>query len=212
MYKKNIIKIVIVVFAAIISMILAIAIKKKNEDKHDEEASLLALSWSEREEKVYPEIFGTMPTDICQPADDSTSGLSNPFEDTPDEYSGLGFELVIRCAERSPWVFGLLFNLMGYALHSGNAFEKGHRMALNGPILQGSNSALTTVLLWPPMGMPDTFALSSGNVKLLEVIGITDDEYEYAKKNSSQDLYNHVKKMPDFPLMNIHRKSCLRDN
>lgn len=139
-----------------------------------------------------------------------TSGLSNPFGDKPEETSGFGCELLIRVPEQSLWAIHLLFNLMGYVLESKKPFGQGHRIPLNSPIVAGSDSALNTVLFWPPEGLPHNFQLKSGEVELLEVMGITEDEYQYAKKSSSEALYQRLKKLSCFPLTDIARNSCLR--
>jgi hypothetical protein len=100
---------------------------------------------------------------------------------------------------------------MGYVLESQNPFGQGHRMPLNGPILAGSESELNTVLFWPPEDLPNSFKLKSGGVQLLEVMGITEDEYQYAKKSSSEALYRELKKLPSFPLTDVTRNSSLEN-
>ena len=139
-----------------------------------------------------------------------TSGLSNPFEDKPEEFSGFGFELLIRSPEQSFWAIHFLFNLMGYVFETGNLFGMGHRIPLNGPISKDTDSQLNTVLFWSPEGLPSSFTLKSGNFELLDIIGITEAEYQYALKNSSEDLFNLLKeKLPCFPLTDITRNSCI---
>ncbi|MBA2367765.1 MAG: suppressor of fused domain protein [Candidatus Protochlamydia sp.] len=137
-----------------------------------------------------------------------TSGLSNPFGDEPEETSGFGLELLIRVPEQSPWAINFLFNLMGYIFETQNPFDKGDRMPLNGPILAGSDSALNTVLFWPPEDLNNSFQLKSGSVQLLEVMGITEDEYQFAKKSSSEALYQELKKLPNFPITDVNRNTC----
>lgn len=139
-----------------------------------------------------------------------TSGLSNPFGDEKEEISGYGFELMLRTPEQSAWAISLLYNLMGYVLGTGQGFGPGHRMPLNSPMNASSTTALTTVLFWPPEDLKATFTLISGQAELLELHGITEEEYEYAKANSSEALYQKLTTLMNFPVVDLERGSCIK--
>lgn len=138
-----------------------------------------------------------------------TTGLSNPLEDTVEEISGFGCELMIRLPKKSPWAINLLFNLMGYVLTTEKPFEQGHRMPLNSPIQAGSDTALNTILFWAPEDMQGSLELKSGEFQLLDLIGITEDEFQFAKANSSEALISKLKQLPNFPVTDVERSSCL---
>jgi hypothetical protein len=155
-------------------------------------------------------VFEIAPTEHKKYWTYITSGLSNPVDSMVREISGFGFELILRTSERSVWAVNQLFNLMGYVLETKRTFAKGHRMPLNAPLNSSdSQCVLKTLLFWPPHDISSEFQLKSGKVQLLEVIGITDAEYLFAKTHSSQDLYNQLQKLPSFPITQLRRSACL---
>jgi len=194
---------------------------------------LLEEAWTEREDVLYPSLFSNMTKEICvlespEGQDDPlywkcagvfeipptsernywtyiTSGMSNPFDNRPEEYSGYGFEFHMRVPEKSSEVMRILMNLMRYVLQTGNIFDAGHRVPLN----SGSDTPLQALLFTDPYGLPHTLQLKSGKIQLLEVIGITKEEYEYAKNNSSEQLYQNLKKLPNFPMEYIARNGYI---
>ncbi len=112
-----------------------------------------------------------------------TYGFSELYDketDDPD-VSGFGFELTMRLKRRPdedeppPFVLSFLQNLGRYVFESGNPFDVGHHIPLNGPICQGDDTRIWAVALatdpqLPPISTPN------GRVNFLQVVGITMDE------------------------------------
>lgn len=154
-----------------------------------------------------------------------TSGLTNPyFQDSPLEMStedfdaepqfasGFGFELLIQLPEKANWPVNLLFNLMGYVL-TGNIFETGHRLPCNGPIVSDNpNCQLTTLLFWLADNFPNRFEMSSGQFELLQIHALTDLEYQFCQNNSSLKMYEILKRVTNFPLIDISRTSVIQNS
>ncbi|WP_067451574.1 suppressor of fused domain protein [Actinomadura macra] len=101
----------------------------------------------------------------------------------PDE-SGWGFEFTFRVvrdpAEETPpiWAANLLQNLGRYVFHSGNWFEPGHHMSVNGPIAaerEGSDIRAVAFVLDPELAEIST---PHGRLKFLQVVGLATEEYE----------------------------------
>lgn len=119
-----------------------------------------------------------------------TSGMSNPWEaDEPEEFSGLGLELLMETQEEEIWALRALQTLTAYnlLLASGQVedlplLEEGSRVAL------ALSAALRAVMLVPPVSYPTSFTLKSGRVDFLQVVGITADELSFAQQNSSEEL------------------------
>lgn len=139
-----------------------------------------------------------------------TSGLSNPLGEEKEELSGAGFELCIRVPEKSNWAINLFFNLMGYVIETGNFFAKGGTLPLNSPInASNPKCQLNSILFWSPVDLPNSFQLQSGKFDLIEAIGITQDEYQFAKDSSSNALFQALTKKLSNPLTDTMRSSCL---
>lgn len=138
-----------------------------------------------------------------------TSGLSNPEGDDPEAVSGYGIELLMQLPERSIWAVNLIFNLMGYVMETGKVFASGRRIPCNGPIAVDLPCNLTTLLFWPPQSLSSEFQLESGMVSLLQIHGITDEEYKFCVDHSSADFYNLLEKLPNFPAIDITRHSIV---
>ncbi|WP_432454066.1 suppressor of fused domain protein [Agarivorans sp. QJM3NY_29] len=190
--------------------------------------SLLEDSWEQREEKVYPELFGSTgegiyPLDAslfknqfgidsidprwlhfgvfkCAPASDRktwvyvTSGMSNTWEsDDPQEYSGFGTEFILETDEESDWAINALrslvaFNILVSVGHYGDKplVDYGDRIPMK---IEPNISSLMVV---KPNQFPESFDLISGKVDILQITGITAQELDYAKKNSSEELANKL--------------------
>ncbi len=113
-----------------------------------------------------------------------TFGLSELYEKKSDipEQSGWGFELTFRLVrqpteEHPPdWPLSFLQNLARYVYDSGNPFDSGHHMHLNGPIALDSETAIQAIAFRndPELAEIDT---ANGSLEFLQVVGITDDEY-----------------------------------
>lgn len=160
---------------------------------------------------IYPlstEIFARMNADTvdprwlthgvfkCPPTENRktwayvTSGMSNPWEsESPEEYSGLGVEFLMETDEEEMWAVEVLQTLMAYnlLLAAGKMgdyqpLDYGHRVPL------ALSESIKTMMFTHPINVPDSFSIKSGQVDLLQVVGITLAELEAAKKTSSDEL------------------------
>ena len=123
-----------------------------------------------------------------------TSGMSNPREsDSPEQISGLGVEFIMETKEKETWAIEVLHTLMAYnlLLSAGKMGEfpplnYGHRV----PFTLTEN--IQTMMFTYPVNFINNFSIKSGKVDLLQVIGITPSELEFAKKTSSDDLREQI--------------------
>jgi suppressor of fused-like protein len=151
-----------------------------------------------------------------------TYGFSDLYAketDHPDE-SGYGFELTFRLADdalaadadRDPpaWALGLLQNLARYVFQSGNAFEAGHYMDLNGPIALGHDTSIRAVVFAPD---PELAGIDTpnGRVRFLQVVGVTLDELAACKRWNTLAALDVL--APSMPLLvtDLSRGSLLAD-
>ncbi len=119
-----------------------------------------------------------------------TSGMSNPWEtEEPEEYSGLGVEFLLETADEENWAVQVLQSLMAYNLllaagQMGNypLLDYGHRIPL------AISDKIKTMMLTQPHAYPQSVSIKSGCVDLLQVVGITQAELDFAKENSSNEL------------------------
>ena len=119
-----------------------------------------------------------------------TSGMSNPWEsESPEEYSGLGVEFLMETDKEEMWAVEVLQTLMAYNLLLATGkmgdyppLDYGHRVPL------ALSEAIKTMMFTHPINFPDSFSIKSGQVDLLQVVGITSAELEAAKKTSTDDL------------------------
>jgi hypothetical protein len=217
-------------------------------------APSLEAVWAQREEVVYPGLFGEMSRGIFvlsieiftetfdqssvdprwlhhgvfeykpSPTRDTwlyvTSGTSNPWEQEPQEtdpeaYSGIGSELVLETTQQADWAVDCLGKLLAYNIllahgRFGEAgpLEYGARIPLGGPIDGNAASLLRFVVIAEPSTFPSSFRLPSGRVDLLEVVGITEAERDFAKAEGSAALINLLRAHARFPRTDPHRESA----
>lgn len=195
-------------------------------------STLLERAWAEREEQVYPRLFGDLGpgiypfsladfTDVFkQDADPRwgtigvfecsnsqgtfhyvTSGLTNPWDDDapgpPDSDSGLGVEFVLNSTVRHPSIIkavqriGMYELLLAYDRYPGRErLSIGDRIPLGGPLVPGAR-VTHLVTAWPTQ-LPSEFSIQSGQAALVQLIGITPDELEFAKKFGSSALLEQL--------------------
>ncbi len=121
-----------------------------------------------------------------------TTGLSQPWKiDDParldrNGYSGAGFELVLRTPERAGWAVDVLHGLTAYQIgvyfevRPGKLFDYHDWMPLNGPISPARPATpVRGMFLIRPQDYEARFELRSGQVDLLQVVGITGPELAY---------------------------------
>jgi hypothetical protein len=134
-----------------------------------------------------------------------TYGFSELYakESADAEQSGYGFELTLRLGgcpsgESPPsWVFSFLQNLARYVFSSGNAFDAGHYMHLNGPMALGSDTKLRAIALASEPELP-AIDTPNGRLQFLQVIGITPDELAAIKAWNAASFLELIK--PSLPL------------
>ncbi|MEO3825983.1 suppressor of fused domain protein [Actinomadura sp. B10D3] len=134
----------------------------------------------------------------------------------PDE-SGWGFEFTFRLArdpaEETPpvWAANFLQNLGRYVFNSGNWFESGHHMNVNGPIAadrDDSEIRAVTFTADPELGQ---IATPHGSVLFLQIVGLALEEYEALRRWNADGLMGAL--APHLPLLvtDVDRRSLLAD-
>ncbi|MEV5829197.1 suppressor of fused domain protein [Spirillospora sp. NPDC052242] len=146
-------------------------------------------------------------------------GMSELYEKTssnPDE-SGWGFEFTFRLVrhpseEKPPvWAANMLQNLGRYVFNSGNWFEPGHHMNVNGPIAtdrEDSDIRAIAFVLDPELGEIGT---PHGSLQFLQVVGLATEEYEAVRQWNSDAFMDVL--APHLPLFvtDLDRRSLLTD-
>ncbi|MCL2701700.1 MAG: suppressor of fused domain protein [Phycisphaerae bacterium] len=100
--------------------------------------------------------------------------------------SGWGFEFTIRVTRSSEddqppvWPLKLLQNLARYVVRTGNVFQPGDHMDLNGPVAEGADTMLRAAMFTtdPKLSAIET---PNGRVGFVQVVGVTLDELRAAK-------------------------------
>lgn len=138
-----------------------------------------------------------------------TSGSSNPWDVEPadypeQEFSGFGTELVFETRQSADWPIVVLQRLLAFnilLIHGrygeSKPLDYWHRVPLGGSIT--GTSAIRHLLIAPPIDYPSQFSLASGKVDLLHVVGITEQERDYAKAHGSEALLQLLKERDAFP-------------
>jgi hypothetical protein len=213
--------------------------------------------WAQREELVYPELFG--PTDgqiyplstelfvgvFQQDSIDPrwlhigvfqipptptrstwiyvSSGLSNPWEDDPEQietrdYSGLGVELVLETPTAAIWPIVIMQRMLAFDIllahgrfGAAQPLDYGDRIPLRGSVALEQPSALEYLIIAQPNHYPASFHLASGRVDLLHFIGMSNSELAYAKATSSADLIARFRAEGVYPLTDPERASIISE-
>lgn len=146
-----------------------------------------------------------------------SSGMSNPWEtDEPEEYSGFGTEFVLETHEDADWAINMVRILIAYNILLAHGkmgdfpmLDYGHRVPFKIIRENDAEPVLTHVMLVKPVHYEKTFKLISGDVDFLHMIGITGPEYEYSKENSSEELFDVLKKDGVYPITDRDRTSTI---
>ena len=150
-----------------------------------------------------------------------TSGTSNPWDQTPEDYdpavhSGIGTELVLETTEQAEWAIECLSKLLAYNIllahgrfGAAEPLDYGSRVPLGGPIDGDAGSPIRFTVIAEPVNFASSFQLASGRVDLLEVIGITEAERDYAKAEGTEPLIARLKERGGFPHTNPSRNSAV---
>ncbi len=107
-----------------------------------------------------------------------TAGLSTPWlQDDAQEVSGFGLELMIKSPTEAEWPAQILRTMAYYIFNHMGTLSPSKRLALNSPIIAGSDSLLRNLLIWYADEAPDCwYQLPSGGFGIFAAVGITDDE------------------------------------
>jgi hypothetical protein len=149
-----------------------------------------------------------------------TSGASNPWDTEPQDYrpdqpSWLGVEFVIEVPSQADWPINALRRLLAYHLlvshgHFGDLapINYGHRVPAGGAV-DGADSKLTYLAIVQPGHYQAAVQLASGFFDFLHVIGITEQERDYAKAISTDDLIAKLAKQGAYPVTDSKRADVL---
>jgi len=190
--------------------------------------SLLEGSWEQREEQIYPELFGgtgegIYPLDAslfknqfgvddvdprwlhygvfkCAPTIERntwlyvTSGMSNAWEsDNPEEYSGFGTEFILETNGENDWAINTLRSLVAFnILVSVGQYCDKPLLDYGDRIPMSIEPNISSLMVVKPNQFPESFDLISGKVDILQITGITAQELDFAKENSSEALANRL--------------------
>jgi hypothetical protein len=120
--------------------------------------------------------------------------MSNPWEsEIPENYSGLGVEFLMETNEEEMWAVDVLQTLMAY-----NLLLAVGKMGEYPPLDYGNrvplalSESIKSMMFTQPVNFPVSFTIKSGMVDLLQVVGITPEELEYAKQTSSEELKEKI--------------------
>ena len=146
-----------------------------------------------------------------------TFGFSELYQKESDdpEVSGFGFELTFRleCGlEDEPPLFACNFlqNLARYVFDTGNTFDAGHHMDLNGPIMTDADTAITAICFTEDPKLPE-IATPNGRLRFLQVVGITADELLALKAWNTNGLLGILKRFRPLLTTGLERLSLLKD-
>jgi hypothetical protein len=151
----------------------------------------------------------------------ATSGASNPWELEPgdfgaSDFSGIGTELVLESPSQGQWAIEALARLLAYNILLAHGrfgevdpLDYGARIPLGGPINGTSTSALRFAAIGRADHYAARFSLASGAVDLLQVVGISEPERDYAKVNGTTALIELLRGAGAFPITDPMRASVV---
>src|SRR5262249_54343294 len=145
-----------------------------------------------------------------------TYGFTELFHkqsEDPDQ-SGHGFELTLRLArglsdaQPPTWALNFLQNLARYVFTTGNAFAARHKIGLNGPIALDHATRIPAICFAddPELGDIDS---PFGRARFIQVVGITDDEYQVIQEWSTGGLVEILAARIPFLVTDLARGSLL---
>jgi hypothetical protein len=147
-----------------------------------------------------------------------SSGLSNEwFEERPDPQavSGFGCEFVIETPDRADWPIQRLHQIMCYQMglclgryEGSDPLSIGFRVPLGSPI-DFRESALQFLLLIEPIGFTPKLLQKSGTADLIELVGISQSERDYAQRDGNEALINWLSENTTFPATDPNRRAKL---
>jgi hypothetical protein len=145
-------------------------------------------------------------------------GLSELYAKELDDTttSGYGFELTIR-VRRGPdelappnWALNLLQELARYVFETGNVFEPGHNLDLNGPLGGDPQTQVTGALFAEDPELP-AMDTKNGRVGFVQVVGVTGDELRAATGWKASRFLEVLGQSLPLWITDVGRKSILLD-
>lgn len=144
-------------------------------------------------------------------------GMSELYDKESEnaEESGWGFEFTFRLARRPDettppmWAVSFLQNLARYVFKSGNSFNAGDHMNVNGPIAASREDSLIRAIVFavdPELSVVDT---PHGTVRFLQIIGLTPDEFDAVRNWRTDSLLEVLAPRMPLYITDIDRGSLL---
>jgi hypothetical protein len=147
-----------------------------------------------------------------------TSGLSNAWEaerPEPKNWSGLGVEFILETTKNAEWALSVVAKILAYQLLLGTGrfgtprvIEPYARIPLNGAI-DGSESILTHLIVCPSSAAAEELELESGKFTLLQLVGATDAEIQFARAHGGEELLALFKANGVYPTIDPGRASIV---
>jgi len=147
-----------------------------------------------------------------------TSGMSNDWEaehPDPQTTSGLGCEFVLETPGSARWAIFRLLHAMAFQILLCHGRYPGRepladydRLPLRSSI-RSEPSALTFLMLAPPIGFPRQAQLESGPFEFYQLVGITETEAAFARSHEGAVLVEMLRKHGAFPVTDSDRQSVL---
>nr|WP_315245800.1 suppressor of fused domain protein [uncultured Flavobacterium sp.] len=145
-----------------------------------------------------------------------TYGFSELYYDeekVAGEFSKWGFELTFRLKPfekdngNPSWAIALLQNIAKYVFSSGKWFEEYHFMPANGPIRLETDTDITALVFVEDPEIPKK-QTPHGEVSFLQIVGITNAEYESILENpgTAEALVNKLKENNPLLITDLNRK------
>lgn len=150
-----------------------------------------------------------------------TSGYSNPWDQSPEDYdpsgeSGAGVEFTFAVSEQGDWAIHTLQSMLAFDLLLGTGRFPGKdrlslhdRIPLQAPLNGQDDCQIRNLVLVEREDGPQEFALPSGEVILVGFTGITDSELAFAKLHGSPALLAELRAAGAHPVTNPRRSSVV---
>ncbi len=146
-----------------------------------------------------------------------TSGMTNPWdeESQPSGACGFGYEFILETDARATWPIEVLHWIMAFnmikstGLYGGELLAEGSRIPLGNGIDHGSWSLIRNLLLTTPPTFHGSMTFAAGEMRFIQVIGVTDSEIDFARQQSNQALIEKLSLQPWWPLTLTHRGSVV---
>ena len=149
-----------------------------------------------------------------------SSGLSNAWEadfPEPEGLSGLGCEFVLETPARCEWAILQVQQVVAFQLLlAAGRFEGrplldvGDRIPLHASIEPGRDSELTWLVVTSSESELSTPQLSTGSLEFLRLVGISEAEAEFARKEGHNALLELRRSNAAYPVTNSKRPSLVQ--